>query len=194
MATLDDSSSVYSAPPRASVSAKPTYDSVPNSKRKASSARHSRRKSSARAGRRKTEDGVWRIEPAEIALGKKLGEGSFGVVYRGSWHGTRVAVKQVKLEAIEAGRYAHSSQQPLLSKANAHFGRSAKGAAARAEFEAELQLMASLQNHTNVLGFYGATTLRNGDLAVVVEYCARGALVDALYGENIIRFEWFGVG
>ena len=40
------------------------------------------------------------------------------------------------------------------------------------------------QNHTNVVNFFGMTVLADGDLAVVVEFCNKGALVDALYGSN----------
>ena len=34
------------------------------------------------------------------------------------------------------------------------------------------------------MAYYGITQLENGDLGVVVEYCSKGALADALYGEK----------
>lgn len=96
------------------------------------------------------------IPLGEIVLGDKLGEGSFGVVWKGQWHGKSVAVKQVKLDANQS---------------------------ASADFAAELAHMASLKPHENVAIFYGIVQLSDGDPAAVVEFCANGALVDALYGE-----------
>ena len=44
--------------------------------------------------------------------------------------------------------------------------------------------MARMQNHVNVLAYNGVTELENGDLAVVIEYCSKGSLLDALYGKR----------
>jgi hypothetical protein len=44
--------------------------------------------------------------------------------------------------------------------------------------------MASTAYHENLVQLYGVTTLESGDLAAVVEYCAQGSLVDALYGRQ----------
>ena len=35
-----------------------------------------------------------------------------------------------------------------------------------------------------MVSYYGMTVTADGDLAIVVEYCNKGALVDALYGEK----------
>jgi serine/threonine protein kinase len=40
----------------------------------------------------------WQVDPAAIALGRKLGEGSFGEVFEAEWEGTRVAVKRFREE------------------------------------------------------------------------------------------------
>ena len=37
------------------------------------------------------------ISDEEITLGEKIGQGTFGEVYRGEWQGTEVAVKVIKL-------------------------------------------------------------------------------------------------
>jgi hypothetical protein len=108
---------------------------------------------------------VLHIPIADIELGKKLGEGAFGVVYKGEWHGKSVAVKQVKSSHIVGGDKAI------------------------AEFEAEVSKMASTAFHENLVQLHGVTTLENGDMAAVVEFCAKGSLVDALYGEKA-RYDW----
>ena len=38
---------------------------------------------------------VWEIAPEELLLGPRIGVGSFGEVYRGSWRHTDVAVKRL---------------------------------------------------------------------------------------------------
>jgi serine/threonine protein kinase len=107
---------------------------------------------------------VLHIAVDDIELGKKLGEGAFGVVYKGKWHGKNVAVKQVKAGVIG-------------------------GKKATAEFEAEVGNMAAITYHENLVQLHGVTTLENGDLAAVVEFCANGALVGALYGKKA-RADW----
>jgi predicted Ser/Thr protein kinase len=101
---------------------------------------------------------VLHIPIEEIEMGKQLGKGAFGVVYKGQWDHKTVAVKQVKASNIIGGDKAI------------------------AEFEAEVSQMASTAYHENLVQLYGVTTLENGDMAAVVEYCAKGALVDGLYG------------
>jgi serine/threonine protein kinase len=36
----------------------------------------------------------------ELEIGAKLGEGTFGVVYRAKWRGMTVAVKELKAQAV----------------------------------------------------------------------------------------------
>jgi serine/threonine protein kinase len=102
---------------------------------------------------------VWRIDSAELEMGRVLGQGAFGVVTRGKWRGRSVAVKQIKKTVIGSDK-------------------------AVADFEQEIGRMSSLQPHENVVTLYGVATLDNGDLGAVVEFCAQGALVDALYGDK----------
>jgi predicted Ser/Thr protein kinase len=100
---------------------------------------------------------VWRIEANELTMGESLGKGSFGIVSRAKWHGDNVAVKQISKEAV-------GNPKAVL------------------EFEREIGRMASMQAHKNVVILYGLTTLSNGNLGAVMEYCAHGSLMSALYG------------
>jgi serine/threonine protein kinase len=107
---------------------------------------------------------VWRIAASELELGRVLGQGAFGVVSRAKWRGRHVAVKQIKRTAIGDEK-------------------------AVADFELEIGRMSSLQPHENVVQLYGVVELANGDVGAVVEFCAQGALVDALYGDKARR-DW----
>jgi hypothetical protein len=100
---------------------------------------------------------TWAIDHNELELGSVLGEGAFGVVRSGKWRGRTVAVKQIKMASIGGDK-------------------------ALAEFELEIGRMATLQPHENVVQLYGVVHLPSGDIAAVVEFCAQGALVSALYG------------
>jgi hypothetical protein len=93
---------------------------------------------------------AWRIKASDITIGKQLGSGAFGVVWRGSWHHKRVAVKQLKLDSSSA------------AGGEAGGRRNAK---AMIEFANEIGRMSSMQPHENIVLFYGVTTLANGDMA-----------------------------
>lgn len=41
-------------------------------------------------------DPDWEVDPSNITIQEKLGEGEFGIVYKARWHGTPVAVKVLK--------------------------------------------------------------------------------------------------
>jgi hypothetical protein len=108
---------------------------------------------------------AWQIDPADVELGATIGQGHFGVVRRAQWRGRTVAVKQIKKASIGADDKAV------------------------ADFEDEIGRMATMQPHENLVHLQGIMRLPNGDLAAVVEFCAQGALVDALYGPNARNFD-----
>lgn len=43
---------------------------------------------------------IKQINPAEIVLGERIGKGSFGQVFRGTWRGTQVAVKKLNMPML----------------------------------------------------------------------------------------------
>ncbi|KAM0829710.1 hypothetical protein ACQ4PT_066712 [Festuca glaucescens] len=92
----------------------------------------------------------------EIAIGERIGLGSFGEVYRGEWHGTEVAVKKFL-------------QQDISSDA-------------LEEFRAEVRIMLRLR-HPNVVLFMGAIT-RVPNLSIVTEFLPRGSLFRLIHRPN----------
>ncbi|CAJ2675946.1 unnamed protein product [Trifolium pratense] len=92
----------------------------------------------------------------EIAMGERIGLGSYGEVYRGEWHGTEVAVKKFLLQDIS--------------------GESLE------EFKSEVQIMRRLR-HPNVVLFMGAIT-RPPNLSIVTEFLPRGSLYRLIHRPN----------
>ncbi|KAG0534169.1 hypothetical protein BDA96_04G256300 [Sorghum bicolor] len=96
------------------------------------------------------------IQWEEIAIGERIGLGSFGEVYRGEWHGTEVAVKKFL-------------QQDISSDA-------------LEEFRTEVRIMKRLR-HPNVVLFMGAIT-RVPNLSIVTEFLPRGSLFRLIHRPN----------
>ncbi|KAG5030305.1 hypothetical protein JHK87_013819 [Glycine soja] len=92
----------------------------------------------------------------EIAVGERIGLGSYGEVYRGEWHGTEVAVKKFLYQDISG---------ELLE-----------------EFKSEVQIMKRLR-HPNVVLFMGAVT-RPPNLSIVSEFLPRGSLYRLIHRPN----------
>ncbi|XP_020215642.1 probable serine/threonine-protein kinase SIS8 [Cajanus cajan] len=106
----------------------------------------------------KSDDDVaeYDIPWEEIAMGERIGLGSYGEVYRGDWHGTEVAVKKFLYQDIS--------------------GESLE------EFKSEVQIMRRLR-HPNVVLFMGAVT-RPPNLSIVTEFLPRGSLYRLIHRPN----------
>eukprot|EP01114_Cavostelium_apophysatum_P018990 TRINITY_DN598_c0_g1_i5.p1 TRINITY_DN598_c0_g1~~TRINITY_DN598_c0_g1_i5.p1 ORF type:complete len:509 (-),score=93.43 TRINITY_DN598_c0_g1_i5:55-1581(-) len=100
------------------------------------------------------------IDYADIEIGRKLGQGNFGVVYCGEWRGTSVAVKQIKSRRL--------SEKEIT------------------EFERELSIMRNLRPHNNVITLYGYCS---NPLCIVTEFCADGSLERIVYSTQRIENE-----
>eukprot|EP00741_Cyanophora_paradoxa_P023728 tig00021616_g22919.t1 len=104
---------------------------------------------------------AFEIEFGEIKLGKQVGSGAFGKVYRATWRGTDVAVKLFQANALSTD---------VLN-----------------EFRKEVGVLASLR-HPQIILFMAACT-RPPDLAIVTEFCGRGSLWDVIHSAAPLDFK-----
>ncbi|GAM28475.1 hypothetical protein SAMD00019534_116510 [Acytostelium subglobosum LB1] len=96
------------------------------------------------------------IDFEEIVFYDNIGEGGFGVVYRGVWRGQEVAVKMLKTKNLS---------KELLEEVNR-----------------EVDLMNKLR-HPNIVSFVGSVKT-SVNLCLVSEYIAMGSLGKVLYKQN----------
>jgi len=92
----------------------------------------------------------WMIDYADLTFEKEVGSGAYGVVYLGTWHATKVAIKQIN------SRFAN------------HF-------TSKEDLEGEAAVMASLRPHPNIVTLLGITLTPN-PLCIVTEFCPNGSL------------------
>ncbi|XP_021638386.2 serine/threonine-protein kinase CTR1 isoform X2 [Hevea brasiliensis] len=90
---------------------------------------------------------------SELDLKEKIGEGSFGTVYRADWRGSDVAVKILMEQDYHVERFN--------------------------EFLSEVKIMKRLR-HPNIVLFMGAVT-QPPNLSIVTEYLSRGSLHKLLH-------------
>eukprot|EP01087_Luapelamoeba_hula_P016065 TRINITY_DN4902_c0_g1_i1.p1 TRINITY_DN4902_c0_g1~~TRINITY_DN4902_c0_g1_i1.p1 ORF type:complete len:552 (-),score=55.30 TRINITY_DN4902_c0_g1_i1:119-1603(-) len=99
----------------------------------------------------------------EMLLGKRIGKGSYGEVYLGTWRGTEVAIK--KLPYYFADMEDNEQQKQFVES-----------------FILETELMTHLR-HPNVICLYAAFT--DPELCMVMEYMPRGSLYSILHNKSI---------
>jgi serine/threonine protein kinase len=103
----------------------------------------------------------WVLDYNEIAIGKQIGMGSYGVVYRGKWKGIEVAAKRFIKQKLDERRML--------------------------EFRAEMAFLSEL-HHPNIVLFIGACVKRP-NLCIVTEFVKQGALKEILVN-NSIKLTW----
>jgi len=96
------------------------------------------------------------IQYQDLSLESKIGEGGFGVVFKGTWRSSAVAIKQIK-----NGVTLTDSEL--------------------AEFLKEAKLMRDLKLHPHVVSFFG---LCANPLCIITEYCDRGSLYGVLHNKS----------
>ncbi|TKY53468.1 Serine/threonine-protein kinase CTR1 [Spatholobus suberectus] len=94
---------------------------------------------------------------SELILKENIGTGSFGTVLRADWRGSDVAVKILKVQGFDPGRFE--------------------------EFLKEVSLMKRLR-HPNIVLLMGAV-VQPPKLSIVTEYLSRGSLYELLHMPNV---------
>ncbi len=104
----------------------------------------------------------WIIDFSEIQLGKQVGLGSYGVVYRGKWKGVEIAVKRFIKQKLD--------ERSML------------------EFRAEMAFLSEL-HHPNIVLFIGACVKRP-NLCIVTEFVKQGSMKDILQNTSAVKLPW----
>ncbi|ELP90172.1 protein serine/threonine kinase, putative [Entamoeba invadens IP1] len=105
-----------------------------------------------------------RIDPDELLCLRKIGEGGFGVVYYGSFHGNEVAIKKMKqMEGV-------GNSQCEID-----------------EFEAEVSMLDKFRSE-NIVFFYGAVFIPD-KICMVTEYAKYGSLRNLMKSKSEIVFD-----
>ena len=93
------------------------------------------------------------IKYEELIKDRKISEGGYGLVFKGRWKATTVAIKEIKKEIVEQDKLE--------------------------EFKNECAVMEVIR-HPNIVMFLGATTVPP-HLCIILEYCGRGSLWSCLH-------------
>lgn len=112
-------------------------------------------------GGNKTFKANYEINYSDLQLDRKISEGGYGIVYRGRWKHTTVAIKEIKREIIEQDKLE--------------------------EFKNECAVMEVIR-HPNVVLFLGACT-KQPNLCIILEFCSRGSLWSLLHDLQI-KMNW----
>jgi len=96
---------------------------------------------------------------SDILLGERIGRGSFGEVYMGTWYQTQVAVKKLPLEMLRSN------------------------ASVLEEFNREINLLRALR-HPNILQFLGSCSIPP-NVCLVTEYMPRGDLHKIIHDKSV---------
>eukprot|EP00026_Physarum_polycephalum_P004779 Phypoly_transcript_04803.p1 GENE.Phypoly_transcript_04803~~Phypoly_transcript_04803.p1 ORF type:complete len:607 (+),score=85.69 Phypoly_transcript_04803:161-1981(+) len=98
----------------------------------------------------------WEIPHDELLIEAKIGEGNFGVVNKGKWHGTPVAIKRLKQQALN---------EEVME-----------------DYKKELAILAKLR-HPNIVLLIGASTSPD-NLYIVTEYLPEGTVYHLIHKQK----------
>ncbi|KAL6075745.1 Ephrin type-A receptor 4a [Balamuthia mandrillaris] len=127
-------------------------------------ANREKRKAKKKAGKKGDQMQNWFIDRDELEFIKEIGQGAFGVVWKGLWRETEVAIKKL-----------HTMDDEQLSS-----------------FQHEAQLMRTLRPHPNVVQLMGLVEEDGLPECIVTEFLTNGDLLsflrkkDDLSGESMI--------
>ncbi|XP_059438560.1 serine/threonine-protein kinase STY17 [Corylus avellana] len=99
---------------------------------------------------------VWEIDTRQLTIGEKVGSGSFGDLYKGTYFSQEVAIKFLKPERVN---------KEMLK-----------------EFSQEVYIMRKVR-HKNVVQFIGACT-QPPNLCIVTEFMSKGSVYDFLHKQR----------
>jgi len=99
------------------------------------------------------KEASWEIDPTELEYDSKIGEGAYGIVWKGKFRGTPVAIKQLKDENWEESKVQ--------------------------EFRKETQLVRNLRNHINVVLLLGIVSIKK-PYCIITEFYPKGSLLQVL--------------
>ena len=134
------------------------------------------------ADQEKVFESSWKIDASEIKLERMIGRGGYGEVWCGTWGDRPVAVKKLL-------RYSNGDgDEQLMSFVEVHDSllRSESGSQAESEFVDEIKLIRRIK-HINIVLCFGAGTLSDGSMFLVLEFCSRGSLHSILEDASV---EW----
>ncbi len=100
------------------------------------------------------------IDYKDLQLGKELGRGSFGIVYKGTYKFAPVAIKQLQIDSLSFE--------------------------AQEEFQKEAETMAQL-HYPNIVHFYGYCSVPR---CLVMEYMPKGSLFSVLQDKTQALVDW----
>eukprot|EP01087_Luapelamoeba_hula_P003945 TRINITY_DN138_c0_g1_i2.p1 TRINITY_DN138_c0_g1~~TRINITY_DN138_c0_g1_i2.p1 ORF type:complete len:1733 (-),score=273.96 TRINITY_DN138_c0_g1_i2:43-5241(-) len=103
----------------------------------------------------------WVINWTDVELGKQIGMGSYGIVYKARWRGVDVAVKRFIKQKL--------SERHML------------------DFRAEVAFLSEM-HHPNIVLFIGAC-MKSPNLCILTEYVKHGSLRDVLSNKSI-KLSW----